>query len=320
VVNDLYNVPTPADPQSVLMRYLPQSQAGATLSVRLSDEADYGYHALTEGDRLFILKKWADNANIQAVEYDPASHSPIGSEATMIKVKYASVPYSALTMVDENVFHHILAASTSPGTAPWSAESTLYLRAIGTSSIINLGKSAGYNHLLNDGFGGDSPYAAFITSNPEGLCPNGDYLYYFQKLEINSAMNGVNMINLDGACDDAAYFSDLTSIVHSFAMDEDGLYIARSNGDTAEVYRIDRDDGLIQMLYRSDFYNQRRALVIDVSHGYVLMHSFDRNDFNDNEVILLNTKNTSVVEDDEMETITLPATGIPMNLQVMVTP
>ncbi len=62
------------------------------------------------------------------------------------------------------------------------------------------------------------------------------------------------------------------------------------------------------------------GLYIARSNGHVLLHSFDRDNLSDNEVILLDTKNTSTVGDDTSEIIALAGTGIPMNLQLMAAP
>jgi len=171
---------------------------------------------------------------------------------------------------------------------------------------------------LNDGSGIYGPYAAYINPDSEGLCPGDDYLYFFQRLEVNG---GIDAFNLYGACSSASYFSDLTRVVHRFAIDSGGLYIARSDGDTIEVYRIDRSTNDIVCIYDEEFLDQRRALLIDVSNGHVLLHSYDRDNLSDYEVLLLNTQNTSDIYDDiTLLFNNLPGSGIPMHFQLLVAP
>ena len=317
VVNDPFNVPTVVDPAPVLMRYLPESQIGATLTALLSEEADYGYHAKTEGDRLFILKRTTTNTYVQAVEYNPITHSPLNMTTTTINNTSTPIHYGALTAAGDDLYFHEFDSSGGTLPAPWSDNYAIYVQAIGTSNSNAPGQSFGFNHLLSDGSSNFGPFAAYINPESDGLCPGDDYLYYFQRMEING---GISAVNLGGACDGASYFSDLTRLVHSFAIDSGGLYIARSDGDTIEVYRVDRSTTSIERIYVDDFLIQRRALLIDVSNGHVLLHSYDRDNINDYEVLVLDTQNTSSTLDDTIETLDLPGTGIPMHLQLLVTP
>jgi hypothetical protein len=317
VVVDPYNAPTPVDPSYVLMRYLPESQESTALTAQLSEEADYGYHALTQGDRLFILKRMDSNNTIQALEYDPVSHSPLDTTATSFNNAGSKIQFGALTVAADAFYFQEYSPSAVPATAPWAETYPLYRQLIGLSSKSNLGSSVGYNHLLSDGSDGNSPFAASISNDSMGICDLGSYSYYFFRIDVRS---GIDPVFLDGACESATYFSDLPRLVHSFAMDTEGLYIARSNGGAIETYRINRSNSNLQQIYSDNFGNQRRALIIDASKGYVLLHSFDRDNLSDYEVVLLDTKNTSAIEDDTREVITLPGNGIPMNLQIIVAP
>jgi hypothetical protein len=317
VVNDPFNVPTAVDPAPVLMRYLPESQTGATLTAPLSASADYGYHAMTEGDRLFIIKRTIANNTIQAVEYDPTTHTPLSMTTTTFDNISTPIHYGALTVAGDNFYFHEFDSSGGTLPAPWTDNYAIYIQGVGSSSSYAPGDSVGFNHLLSDGSSNHGPFAAYINPNSEGLCPADNHLYYFQRLEING---GIDAVNLSGACQSDDYFSDLTQLVHSFAIDSGGLYIGRSAGEAIEVYRTDRSSTIVQSLYWNFFLDQRRALLIDVSNGYVLLHSYDRDNVEDYEVVLLNTQNTSSTADDTEEILDLPGTGIPMHLQLLEIP
>jgi hypothetical protein len=318
MVYDLFNAPTPVDRPGVLMRYIPASQSSAQLTPSLSNAADWGYHAMTEGGRLLLLRRKTSNDDIMIIEYDPATHEPVDTTVTTIENSNSSpIHYGAFTVFKDKFYFQTYPSSTA--STPWPGNIVFYSQRLGASSRGAM-KTSEYNHILNDGSSTESIFVGFFSPENYGLCSSGQFLNYFQELDIiEGTIGDFTVENIGGACESGLSTSDLDDLSHCYGIDEYGMYFSRTYGAGVALYRQDIPPGNVETLLSATVVDSDNiGALIDVSKGYVLLHILDYTDFSNNKVLLFDTKNTNDSSDDEIQVLDLPGNGIPMNIQILV--